>query len=181
MVRTGTVAYELLRPLDLYALWFCRSLALRSAPTVLRAIPMFVLAGLFFGMSAPPSWASAVAAAISALAALLLSSALSTLFSISLLWTISGDGLFRLGAICVMIFSGLIVPLPLFPDWAQAALNFMPFRGVVDVPFRIYMGHIPPGQVLWPLAHQVAWTLALIALGRWLLARGTYRLVVQGG
>ena len=27
MMRTGGVAYELLRPLDLYALWFCRSLA----------------------------------------------------------------------------------------------------------------------------------------------------------
>ena len=35
MVRTGTVAYELLRPLDLYTQWFMRSIAARAAPTLL--------------------------------------------------------------------------------------------------------------------------------------------------
>ncbi|MGD0111413.1 MAG: ABC transporter permease, partial [Armatimonadota bacterium] len=36
MVRSGTVVYELLRPLDLYALWFSRSVASRAAPMLLR-------------------------------------------------------------------------------------------------------------------------------------------------
>jgi len=181
MIRSGTVAYELLRPLDLYALWFSRAVALRTAPVMLRAVPMFLVAGLFFGLQPPPSLASTGAWMAATLGALLLSSALATLLTISLLWTISGEGVSLLVPAAIFIFSGMTVPLPLLPDWAQPILNFLPFRGLADVPFRLYMGHIPPEQAIGELAHQAVWTVALVALGRWLLARGMHRLVVQGG
>jgi ABC-2 type transport system permease protein len=181
LVRSGNVAYELLRPLDLYSLWYVRAVAMRAAPTLLRAIPMFIVAGLFFGLQPPASWASFGAWLIAMLGALLLSSAITTLISVSLMWTIAGEGMWNLTAALAMILSGAIVPLPFFPEWAQPALNFLPFRGLVDVPHRLYMGHIPAGEVGLLFAHQLAWTLALIAAGRLTLARGTRRLVVQGG
>ncbi len=82
--------------------------------------------------------------------------------------------------IAVIVLSGMVVPLPLFPDWSQPILNALPFRGLVDVPFRLYVGHIPPEEVISVLAHQVAWSAALIGLGHAVLSRGTRRLVVQG-
>lgn len=181
LVRSGNVAYELLRPLDLYSQWYVRALAWRVAPALLRALPMFVVAGLFFGLRPPASWASCGAWLISILGALLLSSAITTSVNISLMWTIAGDGIATLVSTLVIILSGMVVPLPFFPDWAQSVLNFLPFRGLVDVPFRLYMGHIPPGHVFPLFAHQLAWTLAIVALSRHALARGTRRLVVQGG
>jgi ABC-2 type transport system permease protein len=181
MIRTGTVAYELVRPLDLYALWYSRALAARLAPTLLRAVPMFVVAGLFFGMEPPPSLLSGAAWIVTGAGALLLSSAFSTLMTISLLWTVSGEGVSRLAPSLVLLFSGMLLPLPLFPDWAQSLLNFLPFRGLVDAPFRVYLGHIPPERLPFVFLHQAAWTVALVALGRFLLLRGTRRLVVQGG
>src|SRR5262245_1447516 len=36
MIRTGNVAYEMTRPIDLYNLWFTRALAGRLAPILLR-------------------------------------------------------------------------------------------------------------------------------------------------
>jgi len=181
MIRSGTVAYELLRPLDLYATWFSRALAFRIAPTTLRALPMFALAIPFLGMGWPASWGSAAAFAAAMVGALALSAAITTLVSITLLWTLSGDGLSRLIPAAVVLLSGMIVPLPLFPGWAQGILNLLPFRGVVDLPFRLYMGHIPPGQVFAVLAHQLGWTVGLVAIGRLALGRGIRRLVVQGG
>jgi len=181
MIRSGAVAYELLRPLDLYALWFARAVAWRTAPTTLRAIPMFALAMACFGMRAPASAASGAAWLAAMVGALLLACAITTLLSVSLLWTISGDGAARLIVAGVIFLSGMIVPLPLFPDWAQSVVNVLPFRGIVDLPFRLYMGHIAPAGVWGVLAHQLAWTLGLVLFGRWLLARGTRRLVVQGG
>ena len=181
LIRTGNVAYEMLRPVDLYSLWYCRALALRSAPTLLRALPMFAVAALFFGLKPPPSWACAGAWAASTLAALLLSSALTTLMTISLLWTISGEGVTYLLCACAVVLSGMAVPLPLFPNWAQGVLSALPFRGVVDAPFRLYLGHIPPAAVWTVIAGQLAWTAALVLLGRAVLARGAHRLVVQGG
>lgn len=61
MIRTGAVAYELTRPADLYWFWFCRSWAGRTAALALRAAPLYLVAWLFLGLKAPPSWASAYA------------------------------------------------------------------------------------------------------------------------
>ena len=181
LIRSGAVSYELLRPLDLYNHWYSRALAFRSAPAVLRSLPLLPVAALFFGMRAPDSGAAACAFALTMFGALLLSSAITNLLNISLLWTISGQGIVYLVPSIVLVFSGSLVPLPLYPEWAQPLLTFLPFRGVVDTPFRLYMGHIPPGEVLFHFAHQIVWTATIVVFGRWLIARGVQRLVVQGG
>jgi ABC-2 type transport system permease protein len=188
MVRSGAVAYELCRPVDLYGLWFARSLAHRTAPTLLRAAPMALFAmivlpwlGLPEWRLSPPAPLAGLAFALALCAALALSCAISTLVNISLLWTVAGDGLVMLLTAVVSLFSGLLIPLPLFPAPMYAVISWLPFAGLADLPYRVYTGSVPPGELGFILARQLAWTLALIALGRWLLARGIRRLVVQGG
>ena len=181
LIRSGLVGYELLRPVDLYNLWFARALAFRTAPTLLRALPILTLALLFFGMGPPDSVAAGVAFAFSMIGAVLISCAFTTLLSITLMWTVSGQGVASVGAVSVSILTGMIVPIPFFPDWAQTIINVLPFRGIVDTPYRLYLGHIPASDALYHLGHQLVWTIVLILIGRWLLARGVRRLVMQGG
>lgn len=181
MIRSGAVAYELLRPADLYWFWYSRALAGRIAPVMLRCIPMFVVAGLFLGLQPPASMASAAAWLLATGGALLLSCAITNLLAISLLWTVAGDGIVRLLSPLATLLSGSIVPLPFFPEWSQPILTFLPFRGLMDTPFRLYTGHLPPEQVFGVVGHQLAWTAALVLLGRWLLSLGTRRMIVQGG
>jgi ABC-2 type transport system permease protein len=181
LIRSGDVAYELLRPLDLYNAWFCRTLAWRTAPTILRAVPMVILAMLFFGMQPPASLAAAGAFAVSIAGSLLLGCALTLLMDISLFWTVSGDGISQLVPGLVLLLSGMEVPLPLYPAWAQPILNALPFRGLIDIPFRLYTGNLPASQLLPLLAQQLGWTAVLVLAGRWLLTLGRRRLIVQGG
>jgi len=155
LVRSGGVSYELLRPLDLYAAWFSRALAFRSAPTLLRAAPLLTIAILFLRMEGPDSWPAATAFVGAMAGALILSCAITTILTVSLLWTLSGQGLTQIVTVSVMIFSGNIVPLPFFHKWAQPILSFLPFRGLADTPYRLYMGHIPPGDLLIALVHQL--------------------------
>lgn len=180
-IRDGSVAYEMARPADLYWYWFSRGLAQRVLPVLMRAAPIFVIAMPFFGMQAPVSVAAALAWVASIGAAALLSCAITMLATISLMWSVAGDGVSRLLATLASIFSGSIVPLPFYPDWAQPVLNALPFRGLMDIPFRVYTGDLAVGQWLPLLGHQLAWTAALVIIGRWVLARGLRRLVVQGG
>jgi ABC-2 type transport system permease protein len=79
------------------------------------------------------------------------------------------------------VFSGSIIPLPLFPDSFQAVLNVLPFRGLMDIPFRLYSGNIPLADFPRELAFQLAWAFGLMLLGRWLLGCGLRRLSSQGG
>lgn len=180
-IRSGAVAYELLRPVDLYNAWYCRALAWRTAPTLLRAVPLFTIAALFLGLRAPASAAGGAAFLLAMLGALALGCAITTLMNISLVWTISDDGVALFLPAAVLLFSGMSVPLPLFPAWAQRILYLLPFRGLIDVPFRLYVGNIPPGECLPLFAQQLAWTAALVLLGRRLLERGKRHLTVQGG
>jgi ABC-2 type transport system permease protein len=132
-------------------------------------------------LAAPPSLESAVAFAAVLVCALLLGCALTTLVNISLLWTVSGEGAVIMLTAIVTFFSGMTIPLPLFPDWAQPFVRALPFAGLVDMPLRVYTGHIPPDAVASVLRHQLLWTAAIVILGRFLLSRGLRRITVQGG
>ena len=188
-IRDGSVAYELLRPLDLFAFWFVRTLALRAAPTTLRCVPMLIFSMLLlpviglgdWAMPLPPSLLAGTLFAMSLLLSLLLSTAVTMLMTISLLWTIAAQGVDRIAPGVVLVFSGMVVPLPLLPDWVQPLVSVQPFRGLVDAPFRIYSGNIAPDAAGFELLQQGAWLLLLIWCGYRLLARGAQKLVVQGG
>jgi len=181
MIRNGSVAYEMTRPLDLYSLWFVRALSGRAAPLLMRSIPIFGIAGIFFGLTAPASLNAGGLFLLSALIGLLTAAALIALLTISLLWTVSGEGVSRLAPGAIFVFSGIIVPLPLLPGWVQRIAEVLPFRGLIDTPFRIYLGDLHGAKAVTAILLQLAWLGALIVWGKVALARGVRRLVVQGG
>ena len=151
LIREGGVAYELLRPIDLYAAWSMRGIATRAASASLRSIPIVVVAGIAlplmgfaeWRLSAPASLEAGFAFAIAMVVAIALGCAIQMLVQISLLWTISGDGVAKLMPALVTVFSGMVIPLPFFPDWTQPLLHVLPFRALADVPYRLYTGDIP--------------------------------------
>ncbi len=189
MVRSGNVAYEFMRPVDLYGFWFAGVLAYRSAAVSLRCLPIFVFSGALLSLTPLAGWALAPPASLAAAlgfsvaiaVAFLLSAALTTLAHIALLWTLSGEGVQRILPAFVIVFSGMVVPLPFFPEWAQPIVRALPFRALCDVPHRIYTGHISSADAASEIAIALAWTVVLVIAGRALLVRGARRVVVQGG
>ena len=180
LIRSGNVVYELLRPVDLYSLWYARAIASRTAPAILRAAPMLVVATLA-GWIRWPGPANLLAFAAALTAAVLLTSAFTMVMNITMFWTVSGRGVNILISGTLFLLSGMIVPLPLFPDVVQPVLSILPFRGLIDLPFRLFTENIAASEVHWILLHQLAWTAGLVLLGRWLMARAMGKLVVQGG
>ena len=189
LFTTGSVAYELLRPLDLYWFWFARTLAYRTAPTVLRMVPGIVFAVLILPLLGLPEWALPAPAslahgllfAVSITVTVILSCAISILITISMFWMLEARGLTTFMYGVVPVLSGMIVPLPLFPDWIQPFLYWQPFRGLCDVPFRIYSGDISVAVATQEITMQCAWVVLIVLFGIGLIARARQRLVVQGG
>jgi ABC-2 type transport system permease protein len=181
MIRTGNIAFDLVRPVDLYNYWLARSFSGRAAPMVLRALPIMVIVALIGQLNAPASVLHAVLFLISLTLGLILAVVFFAIVTISLLWTVSGEGMSRLAPPIIFFLSGMIVPLPLFPESVQPLIRAMPFRGIIDVPFRIYLGQLAPREVLVGFVQQVVWIAVFIVMGRMLLSRGLRRLVIQGG
>lgn len=180
-IRTGQVAYELIRPLHLYGVYFAKSLALRLTPTLMRASPIWIIAGFFFDLQAPASPAACLGFIASVLFAALLSASISALAGITLFWTLSGDGIKRLLPHCASLLSGNLIPLLLFPSWMQGFLNLQPFRGIIDIPCRIYTGVISSHDIPLYLGFQLAWAFIFVCIGNLLLSRATHRIAIQGG
>ncbi len=181
MFRQGRVAYELLRPFDLYLAWYSRHLAFLSAPTSLRFLPVLGFGALASGSVLPADATSGAAALVALAAGLALSSAILTTATSTLFWTVAGEGVMTLNSAAFFMFSGMLVPLPLFPDWFRRGAEWLPYRGVADLPFRLWTGHLQAGELAGVLAFQLGWTAILVATGRWLVRRGMARVVIQGG
>lgn len=181
MIRSGGVAYELTRPVDLYGLWLSRCLAARLAPTLLRAVPQLVLAYAFLGLEAPASISALGWFFVAIVSGAVLAGAISAALTISLLWTISGEGISRLAPAVIFLFSGIIIPLPLFPAWMQPFVQALPFRGLIDVPFQMYLGLLTGTHALVALVQTWVWIAVFVMVGRLALQRGLRQLVAQGG
>ncbi len=188
-VRTGAVAHDRLRPVDTYSLWYVRGGAWMASRAVPRAALMFLAAGLvlpLIGLSdwawkPPESLAAGAFFSASLVLALALSSAFLMIVNVVVAATLTDRGVNVLFNAMIIVFSGNLLPLALYPDWAQTALLIQPFAGMMDIPLRLYIGGLTGGGAWAGLGLQAFWTVVLVAVGRWALARVMRRLEVQGG
>jgi ABC-2 type transport system permease protein len=184
LITSGNVAYELCRPCRLYEFWYAKLVGQRLAYVVLRCFPL--LSVTFFLPAPyrlnPPASAESLSLFIAALLlGLLVNVAISMFIYISVFHTMSPTGSLLMIAVVGDFFSGMLIPVPLMPDWLQQASYALPFRWTLDFPFRVYSGNIATGEALWGIAVQAGWIIALFLLGRWALQQSLRRLVVQGG
>ena len=188
-VRTGSIAYDRLRPVDAYALWFVRSTGWIAARVLPRVALMLLFAGLVlplvglgeWGWQAPAGVMALMGFVGSMLLALLLSAALVMLLNIAAVAALNERGINTLAMPIVIVLSGNLLPLALLPDAWQTLLLIQPLAGVIDIPARIYFGQLAGWNLLAGIGLQILWIALLLVLGRVLLGRTMARLEVQGG
>ena len=188
-VRTGAVSYDRLRPVDFYSLWFFRAAGWIAARVLPRAALMLAFAAILLPLVGLREWSWQLPATFAAGAfffvslalALSLSAAMVMLLNIGIAASLNARGVSALAAGPTILLSGNLLPLSLFPDWAQTALLLQPFAGLLDIPLRIYFGRFEGVAALAGLGVQAFWVVALVVLGRWWLSRVLRSLEMQGG
>ncbi|MBI2933156.1 MAG: ABC-2 family transporter protein [Planctomycetes bacterium] len=73
------------------------------------------------------------------------------------------------------LMGGLLVPLTLFPEWAQRALALLPFPLLFAFPVDALLGRLDLHQWLKGIALGLLWCTALIVIGRAVWRRGDRR------
>jgi ABC-2 type transport system permease protein len=186
--RTGSVGYDRLRPVDTYWLWYSRAGGWITSRAVPRAGLMFLLAGVSLPLiglrewswAPPPSVAQASLFVVSMLLVVALSSAMMMLLNVAAVAILNDRGVNSLFGPIVIVLSGNLIPLALFPDWMHVALFVQPFAGLIDIPFRIYSGNLAGGVAWTGIGHQAFWTVVTVAAGHAWMARVMNRLSMQG-
>lgn len=183
-ITNGTIAYELVRPLDLYNRWFCQNAANRLARVVLRCAPILLVAFLLpppLGMSLPANPLQFVFFFISAALSLCVVISYAMLIYISCFYMLSSQGIRIVAAILADFLAGAIVPLPFFPEPFRTIAELLPFAAMQNMPLRIYSGDISGEGILYGLALQCFWLIALFISGRFFMKKALSKVVVQGG
>lgn len=180
----GNVAYELCRPINTYDMWFMRSIGYRCSNTILRCIPILILALLLpqpYGLTRPTTPSVWGLFMLSMIFGSMIVIAVCMLVYITCFYTISSDGVKIIAISIFEFFQGGIIPIPFFPKKMATLMEMLPFGSMQNVPFRIYSGDISGNEALECIALQVFWMIVLVALGKGLCAKAMKKICVQGG
>ncbi len=183
-IKTGDVALELVRPVNIYNMWFSKDIAIRIAAGTLRFAPVILIAIFLpqpYNFGAPASLSSLFLFFISLSFAIVLLISINMLVYISGFYTVNMDGI-RLAVMIVGgFFSGLILPLAFFPPAMQNISQVLPFGLCVNFPLNVYSGNINQSTAIYFILLQIFWIFLLQILGRHLIKQALKKLVVQGG
>ncbi|HVE62468.1 MAG TPA: ABC-2 family transporter protein [Mycobacteriales bacterium] len=180
-VRTGDIAVDFARPVDLQLSWLAADLG-RAAVTVLpRGIPPIVVGALTFGLTGPDEVDAYVLGALSIVLAVSISFLCRFAVNLCAFWLIEIRGALTLYMVVSGVLCGLIIPVHWFPSWLKALANATPFPSTLQTPVDILSGRVTGVEAVGVFVVQIGWLVATLVLGRLVLARGTHRLVVQGG
>ena len=183
-IRTGSIAYDLCRPLQLYGYYYVRVMAQKLLGSLMRAAPMLVFAALLpagWGLQAPASAPAFFAALTGLLLGLLCVCALENITMGFTIRTLDSRGVRAMLSLLMMTLSGNILPLTLFPDSWQKVITLLPYAQLLDAPIRLYTGQWLLSEAPRVLAIQCVWTLLLTGFGLLLWRQNQKRMVIQGG
>ncbi len=183
-ILSGNVVYELCRPIDIYDMWFSRSVANRLSRASLRCAPILIVAAVLpsgYGISAPASAMHFMLFLLTGALGFFVTVAIFMLVYVLSFYTISPSGLRILVTSVVEFFAGAIIPLPFFPEKIREIFELLPFAAMQNVPLRVYSASMSVPQMQRAIALQVFWLVVLVMTGKCLCSAALKRMSVQGG
>lgn len=185
-IRSGDIAIDLHRPVDLQGWWLAEDLGRAASAVVYRSAPPLLAGILVFHLRipGPATWALF---AVAVLLALLVGFALRYVAALCVFWLHDDRGVQAVALVSALFFSGMLLPLVAFPGRLGEIAIHLPWAALIQVPAGVFLGKSGyfglqgTAGVLSALAFQAAWAIALLALGRALTATACRKLVLHGG
>ncbi len=185
-IETGNVAMDLVKPVNIYNMWYYKSLGRKLARLLLRAVPLVIITIL-------PVWGE-YSFMIQTNPLLLGLSIISIIFTLGLnmayLMLMYAMAMIFISSISIRsvmqtfldIGGGLIIPIPFMPEWMISFLKCTPFYYFQNISFSIYIGYMTDiKEIIINLTIQVAWIIILTLLGKGIVKNRLKKLVIQGG
>ena len=179
-IRDGSITTDLARPLDPQRYWLAFDLGRAPYHFIFRGVLPFVVGAIVFRLHYPTLLNLAAFFASVALA-VVVSLGFRFLYNSAAFWLVDIRGVVTLALTVSLFFSGMVLPLTFFPTWLRTIAHALPFASIMQTPIDVWLGKHHGSSLVGILALQVAWAIALLALGRVTLRLGAKKLVIQGG
>lgn len=181
-VRTGDIAVDLYRPADLQLWWLSADVGRAGFQLLGRGVVPMLVGSLAFTLALPTDPGRWLLFLVSVLLALVVSFAVRYLLGLAAFWLMDGMGVNLMATVVSIFFSGVLLPLTVFPGGFGEFVRLLPWAAMLQVPMDVLLGeHTGAGSAAGALGFQAAWAAVLLGAGRLLQSAATRKVVVQGG
>lgn len=181
-VSDGSMALELIRPINFLYLGYMKMLGQICANLLMKALPVFLV---FLPLIIQNIGMINLNNLMIVMVVVLLGH-----FLFTILFALIGFIAFvcfeiwpfqRMMNDTIRFLSGSFLPLALFPDWLKTLSAFFPFRFLYSLPIEILLGSIESTQIVSNILLMCIWIAGLGGLLAILYNKAVNKFVVQGG
>jgi ABC-2 type transport system permease protein len=180
-IRSGDIAVDLYRPADLQTWWLSADLGRAAFQLLGRGVVPMTAGALLFDLALPADPLTWLLFLVSIALGVLVSFAVRFAVALSAFWLLDGAGVSQVVWLAGLFFSGMLLPLNVFPGTLGEVARALPWAAMLQTPADVLLGRDTGGGALLALTLQAGWAVALLAGGRALQSVATRRVVVQGG
>ncbi|MFP3992155.1 ABC-2 family transporter protein [Streptomyces sp. E11-3] len=180
-IRTGDIAIDLYRPVDLQFWWLAGDVGRALFQLLGRGVVPMAIGALVFDIALPGSPLTWLAFLLAVALGFVVSFAVRYLVALSAFWLLDGAGAAQIATLSGMFFTGMLLPLNVFPGLLGDIARALPWSSLLQVPADVYLGKHTGWGLVGAYAFQGGWALVLLGAGRLLQSAATRRVVVQGG
>lgn len=183
-IKNGNVAYEIVRPYNLYYWWFVSVVTKRVSNGILKFLPVMILAFILpepYNLPFPHSFSSFILFVITFILGIFLVSSLNLLIYTIGFYTYNATGIGSILTTIMDFLAGSLVPVVMLPAIIQKSSYYLPFRFISDLPFRIYSGNIGTIEGSYSIVIQIIWIIILVFIGNIIVKKSLRKVFIQGG
>jgi ABC-2 type transport system permease protein len=170
-VRDGQLSPRLLKPLHPIHTDVSYNIGFKLVTSAML-LPIWILLFILFRPTPPHSWEQFLLG----IPALILAGIMRYVWQYSLaviaFWTTRVEAINQLYFALDSFLAGRIAPLALLPGWLGVLAYYSPFRSMAAFPAELFLGRIPPEQILPGFGLQIVWLIIGVLVLRVLWAAG---------
>lgn len=180
-IRQGEIAIDFFRPINLILCYLAEDIGQSLSSLISKLLPLAVIMVAFIQVPAPSGIIAGLLFLVSAVMSFLILWLLCAFIGVLCFWFVELGNVLEIKDGFILLLSGKLIPIWLFPENIQNVVKFLPFQYIYQTPLSIYIGKLPSTQTAFSMAIQFLWVVLLTLLLCLTWKRAKKCVFVQGG
>ncbi len=179
-IREGEILRELLNPISYFQYYFGIRIGELIEASIVGFLT-FVICSLLFGVLLPTKILDFIMFLVIVLLAIVIIYFFELIIGMSAFYTNSIWGVEIFKRAILSIFSGMIAPIGMFPEFLQKIANVLPFKDCIYTPISIYFGELSNIEILQVIFKQCIWIGIFYVVAKILFNKAVKNITINGG
>lgn len=179
-IRSGNINKELLNPISYFKYYFGMNLGEMLFALVI-GVATFVICSIFWTVTLPVSIGYFILFILVIILSIPVTFFLQIIVGTMGFYSSTIWGMDLLRKSVISIFSGMIAPITLFPDWFQKVANILPFKDFVYTPINIWLGRISTNEIIYVIIKLIVWGILLYFISKAFFNNAIKKVTINGG